>query len=246
MVKDGSGWGAYAGLTAALLAARGYTGAPAVTLEETRVAGFWDDLGRRWRLLEQYIKPYPVCRWAQPAMEAVAQLVAEHRFAAADVARVEVRGFREAVALTTRAPASTEEAQYSLSFPVAAMLARGRFGAGEAFGRALADEAILRLSRSMALTEWPEFSRRFPAERWSQVLVTLADGRTLTSAPSVARGSAENPLPEPEIRAKYRAYAEPVLGRARAAALERAVDAVAAPRAALKPLLDLLLKPARR
>jgi 2-methylcitrate dehydratase PrpD len=192
MVKDGSGWGAYAGLTAALLAARGYTGAPAVTLEETRVAGFWDDLGRRWRLLEQYIKPYPVCRWAQPAMEAVAALVAEHRFAAADVARVEVRGFREAVALTTRAPATTEEAQYSLSFPVAAMLARGRFGAGEAFGRALADETILRLSRSMVLTEWPEFSRRFPAERWSQVVVTLADGRTLTSAPSVARGGAEN------------------------------------------------------
>ena len=33
MVKDGSGWGAHAGVTAALLARAGFTGAPAVTVE---------------------------------------------------------------------------------------------------------------------------------------------------------------------------------------------------------------------
>ena len=243
MVKDGSGWGAFAGVTAAFLAASDYTGAPAVTLEEDRVSEFWDDLGERWRLLEQYVKPYPVCRWAQPAMEAVRALQAAHRFAPDDVAKVEIRGFREAVALGTREPRSTEEAQYSLPFPVAAMIVRGRLGAAEVFGRALRDEAILRLTRSMVLTEWPEFSRRFPAERWSQVTVTLRDGTALVSAPSVARGSAENPLSEAEIRAKFRDLAIPALGRARTASIERAVDGIAAPKAPLKPLLDLLLKP---
>jgi 2-methylcitrate dehydratase PrpD len=245
MVKDGSGWGAFAGVTAAFLAAAGYTGAPAVTLEEDRVAGFWSDLGERWRLLEQYVKPYPVCRWAQPAMEAVRALQAAHRFAPDDVAKVEIRGFREAVALGTREPRTTEEAQYSLPFPVAAMIVRGKLGASEVFGRALRDPAILRLTRSMALTEWPEFSRRFPAERWSQVTVTLNDGTTLVSAPSVARGSAENPLGSDEIRAKFRDLATPALGRARAAAIERAIDGIAAPKAPLKPLLNLLLKPPR-
>jgi len=114
------------------------------------------------------------------------------------------------------------------------------------FGRALADPAILRLTRSMVLTEWPEFSRRFPAERWSQALVTLADGRELVSAPAVARGSAENPLPESELRAKYRDLAAPILGRLRTAALERAIDQIAEPRVPIKPLLSLLLKPAHR
>jgi len=61
MVKDGSGWGAMVGAVAALLAREGFTGAPAVTVEDEAVAGYWDDLGTRWRMLEQYFKPYPVC-----------------------------------------------------------------------------------------------------------------------------------------------------------------------------------------
>lgn len=63
MVKDGSGWGALAGVAAAQLAAEGFTGAPALL---TRDAQLWSDLGTRWRILEQYLKPYPVCRWRSP------------------------------------------------------------------------------------------------------------------------------------------------------------------------------------
>src|SRR5262249_16850604 len=38
MVKDGSGWGAHAGVTAALLAREGFTGAPALTVERNDAA----------------------------------------------------------------------------------------------------------------------------------------------------------------------------------------------------------------
>ena len=78
MVKDGSGWGAMTGVVAAYLGREGFTGAPAVTVEGPETRHNWTDLGARWRLTEQYMKAYPVCRWAQPAMEAVAQLKAEH------------------------------------------------------------------------------------------------------------------------------------------------------------------------
>ena len=70
MVKDGSGWGAMAGVSAAYLAADGFTGAPALTLEAAKLTPVWADLGERWLILDQYFKPYPVCRWAQPAVEA--------------------------------------------------------------------------------------------------------------------------------------------------------------------------------
>src|SRR5699024_11605794 len=70
MVKDGSAWGALAGMSAAFLARDGFTGAPAATVSDPDVADIWADLGRRWYLLEQYFKPCPVCRWAQPAVEA--------------------------------------------------------------------------------------------------------------------------------------------------------------------------------
>ena len=225
MVKDGSGWGAHVGVTAALLARDGFTGAPALTVERDDVRDFWDDLGTRWRIREQYFKAYPVCRWAQPAVEAALALQRAHRFAADDIAALSIESFREAIALGSACAmaTTTEEAQYSLPFPVAAALVFGDIGPAEVSAPKLADARVVRLQRTMTLTEDAEFSRRFPAERWARVSITLADGRTLASEPARARGNPENPLADPELTHKYFAYAEPVLGTARAARIERAV-----------------------
>lgn len=203
MVKDGSGWGAMTGAMAALLAKEGYTGAPAISVEGDDVAGTWSDLGMRWRIDEQYFKAYPVCRWAQPAMEAVAQLRREHGFASGEIAAITVRTFREASRLATAAPDTTEGAQYSLPFPVAALLVRGSVGPSEIDGAALADPEILRLSTMIELVDDPRFSALFPAERWAEAEIVLADGRRLVSQPAVARGSAENPLTDAEISEKF-------------------------------------------
>src|SRR5262249_8770104 len=86
MLKDGSGWGAFTGVAAGYLAAAGFTGAPAITMDAGQHAELWGDLGRRWRILEQYFKSYPVCRWADPAIEAVRLLVARHSIAARRIA----------------------------------------------------------------------------------------------------------------------------------------------------------------
>ena len=105
MVKDGSGWGALAGVSAAYLAAEGFTGAPALLIEGEAAAPGWRDLGSRWEIAGQYFKPYPVCRWSQPAMQAAADLMAQYRPALPDIAAVEIRTFAEAVRLGTRAAA---------------------------------------------------------------------------------------------------------------------------------------------
>ena len=99
MLKDGSGWGAHAGVTAALLAREGFTGAPALTVEADEVKALWSDLGQRWRIREQYFKAYPVCRWAQPAVEAALALKRAHRFDAEDIVAIGIESFREAIDL---------------------------------------------------------------------------------------------------------------------------------------------------
>ena len=58
MLHDGSGWGALAGLSAAILAEEGFTGAAAATVEAPEAARHWDDLGRFWQIEHQYVKPY--------------------------------------------------------------------------------------------------------------------------------------------------------------------------------------------
>ena len=159
MIKDGSGWGAMTGVMAAFLARDGFTGAPAVTVEGDDVAGLWTDIGARWRIREQYFKPYPVCRWAQPAMEAAAQLQRDHHFGHAEIEKITVRTFFEASRLATPQPRTTDEAQYSLPFPVAALLVRGKVGPAEIDGEALDDPDILRLSRLTELIDDPQLFR---------------------------------------------------------------------------------------
>ena len=188
MVKDGSGWGALAGVSAAYLAADGFTGAPALTVEADAHAALWGDLGDRWRILEQYDKPFPVCRWAQPAMEAAAALLHRHAIPPERIAAVAVHTFAHAVRLGTHAPATTEEAQYALGFPLAALLAKGRVDAAAIAGAGLHDPATLAMLARITLHEDVSYSARFPAERVARVVITLDDERRLVSDPTTARG----------------------------------------------------------
>jgi 2-methylcitrate dehydratase PrpD len=246
MVKDGSGWGAHVGVAAALLARDGFTGAPALTIERDDARAFWDDLGSRWRIREHYFKAYPVCRWAQPAVEAALILQRTHGFVAEDVAAISIDSFREAVALgsTCAMATTTEEAQYSLPFPVAAALVYGDIGPEEVSPPKLADPRVTELQQRTTLCDDADFSARFPAERWARVRIVLTNGRTFVSEPARARGNPENPLADDELRRKYFAYAEPVLGGARAARIEQAVDTLLTDATALRALQDDLLEPA--
>jgi 2-methylcitrate dehydratase PrpD len=243
MVKDGSGWGALAGVSAAYLAADGFTGAPAVTVEADDLKAVWDDLGERWRITEQYFKPYPVCRWAQPAVEAARQLMVSHGLAGTDIADVEVRTFTEAVRLATARPATTEAAQYSQPFPLAAVILRGRLGAGEITGDGLRDEAVLDLSSRIRLIEDPEISARFPAERFAVVALTTRDGRTVRSGWVQAHGDPEDPMSDAELVDKFRTLSDH-LGERRRAEIERVVLGFCRGSAkSVSPLLDLILAP---
>lgn len=223
MVKDGSGWGAMAGVSAAYLAASGFTGAPAITVEGPEVADLWSDLGSTWRVMEQYVKCFPVCRWAQPPLQAALNLRAAHGLSSEQVERIEVETFHESARLACRRPKTTEEAQYSTSFPTAAGLVRGCVGTEEVSDAAFADPEILRLSEGMIFTERAEFNAAFPARRLAEVTLVLKDGRRLASGVTEARGDPEAPLPSDEIVAKFHGLADPVLGRARCERLEASI-----------------------
>ena len=110
-----------AGVSAEKLARR-FTGAPALIVEEA--SEFWQDLGERWYMLEQYYKPYPVCRWAQAPIEAALDLQRTHGFTHHDVTGLEIETFHEAIRLATSAPAPPNR-RNSTSFPVAVALVYG-------------------------------------------------------------------------------------------------------------------------
>jgi len=240
MLKDGSGWGAMAGVSAAYLAKTGFTGAPAISLFSESAAPHFTDLGSRWLICEQYFKPYPVCRWTQPAIVAALRLQADHNFSISDISVLAINTFHEAKRLATTTPLCTEEAQYNLPFPVAAALHNRGLTVNDIDGDGLHDPAVLRLSQSITLHEVDEYNAEFPERRLSDVTITLNDGRVLESGPTEADGDPESPLSSDEITAKFYRFTTPVLGDEVTEKLAKTVNALGAQEQPLEKLYSLV------
>ncbi|MBZ9676245.1 MmgE/PrpD family protein [Mesorhizobium sp. ES1-1] len=227
MLHDGSGIGALTGLSAAVLAERGFTGAPAITVEDPEVAAHWQDLGAFWQVLHQYVKPYPICRWAHAAIDATRGLFLAHNLTPSDIDHVEVNSFHYAATLFEGMPDTTSKAQYSLRFAVAIFIMHGRIGLEHISGSGLEDAAVAEMLSRITVRECERHSARFPAGRWADVAITTTDGRVLASGDVHARGGPEAPLTSAQIEAKYLEFATPVLGQGRAMAIRDAVLSLA-------------------
>ncbi len=222
MLKDGSGWGALAGVSAGQLAHAGFTGAPALTVEAPEVARLWADLGQTWHSPGQYFKPYAVCYWAQAPVKGALNLQRQYGLTLDDIRRIRVHTFHEAVCLDTRRPANTEEAQYSLPYPVAAALLHGQLGPDQVSGAALQDPRVLQLADALELVEDPAYSARFPGERLARVVIETTAGAVLDSGEVRPRWDVSAPPDDAQLLEKFRWLARPRLTAERAAALETA------------------------
>ena len=211
MTKDAIGWGAYAGACAAHLALKGFTGNPSL-VEAPENADLMGDLGETWHLLNLYFKPYPCCRWAQQAVDALGALRLTHTIRPDDVRRVTVRTFREATLLQQSAPRTTEEAQYHLFWALAAALAYGDVGVEHVTDENLGDPLLMDLLHRMDAVVESDIQRRFPTEALCRLEIEFNDGRTVCSELTAARGDAHIPLSDHELEAKFRRIVEPVAG----------------------------------
>ncbi len=223
MLKDGSGWGAMAGVSAGLLAADGFTGAPAITVEGDDVSSYWADLGQQWSLLIQYFKPYAVCYWAQPALAGAMQLQQEYQFHHTDITKIEIHTFHESSRLAMRYPTKTDEAQYSLPFPMGALLVHGRLFLPELSGENLHHPEVLRLSGLVELIEADYFNDRFPAERLSRVVIETNTGQRYDSGVVRPLWDLTTPASAEDLLQKFRTLAHDHLSPSHAAALESAL-----------------------
>lgn len=243
MLTDGSGWGAMVGISSAILAEKGFTGAPAITVENPEVAQIWADLGGSWIMSDQYVKPYPICRWAHAPIDGVRELMLAHDLTHDDIAGIRINTFHEGVCLFQGVPDSTAEAQYSLSFAVATQAVHGRIGLEHVSGAGLRDPRVLALIDRIAVSESDVHNASFPHTRDADVQITLRDGRELDSGLVHARGGSERPMPEGDIIAKFGEFAGPVLGASRADAIRDAVLGLADGGAGLADLRQHLYAP---
>ncbi len=203
MTKDACGWGAFIGVSSALLARNGFTASSSELLER----GSATDVGERWCVGDVYVKKFPCCRWSHPAVEASLTLRAETDLRPGEIVRVIVRTFAEAAVIARRSPMTTEEAQYSLVWPVAVALAHGDFSVEHVLEPGLADPLARDLLSRVEIEVDPTFSSAFPARRLATVTVEKSEGLSSSSSPTEPPGESDDPHWAEIVEAKFRRFA---------------------------------------
>ena len=237
-----SGFAAQNGVHAALLAQAGASGPPRVLegrfglfashLQDPGAARNFgrvvDGLGTRWDSRNASFKPFPSAHVLHPYIDLVLRLRALHGIRPADVASIDCPVAEFNVSIVCEpvaekcAPATEAHGRVCLQFTLAEALARGELGRSAYSDAARRDPEILALATRVTYHVDPAFPP--PGQFKGAVRVTLKDGRVFDEVEEYNRGSAENPMTEAELRAKFDDNAASILSADERA---RLVDAVA-------------------
>lgn len=212
-----AGRAAEGGLLAASLVAAGFEGATdglAGTYgfcntfsDAPRPELLTEGLGERWLCDELTIKPYAACSDIHPMIQATAELVAEHGFAADDVVRIEAEGPTKAATQNSMdGTVSVLAAQYSAEFNIAAAILADPADPATYTPDRIATPALAELqAKVVSVNAAAEFDETYAWKMGGRVRIALADGRTLERTVHGQKGSMHAPLSTDELDRKFHA-----------------------------------------
>ncbi len=216
MGKDSIGWGCMVAVQSALLARDGFTGICPL-FDDSPDSSLVLNLGQRWEILNLYFKPYAACRWGQPAVAGALSIVRDNHLRPDQIRHIRVRTFEAATRLPTGHPRNTEEAQYSLAFPVAAALLDGEVGPAQVLPPRLHDPDLMSLLDRVATEVAPEFEAEFPAKAPSEVVVETTKGEIFRSGRIEALWEPPDRLPsDSDLETKFLWLTGPIIGKVKA------------------------------
>ncbi len=236
------GWAGHAGITAALLSARGVTGPPTVLEgrfgffraysegrfdEEALIGG----LGDRWELLRVHYKPYPTNHFTHAGIDAALALRAQG-LDVNDIAEIELGV--AAPTLRTIAeppeqkahPPSPYAAKFSGPFTVAtALLGGGGLGVylDDFTDATIGDPGRLRLAGLVRCVADEEATEAFPNSFGGVLKIRTTSGAEFEHRVRHNRGGPENPLSPEELATKFRLNASRWLSESGMAEMEETV-----------------------
>lgn len=163
-----------------------------------------------WLIHSTSLKPWPACRHAHPAIDALRDALASGRPGdAGQVLAIEVATYADALRFCDRpAPQTALQAKFSLQHALAAICVHGTPALAHYTDAACSDPAIARLRGCISVSEDAGCSARFPAHYGARVRVQLADGRQLQAQRMDAWGDPEQPMHPADIDAKATGLAQ--------------------------------------
>ncbi len=226
-----------AGVMAALLAERGYSG-PEHVIDgkeglvhclgpDWKLEILTEGLGESWRIERCGMKAFPTEALTHAPISAVLQLVTENDLKPEQVETVKIRSLARAADILADPskydPRSKETADHSLPYVIAAALADRQVTPAQFEMDKIMDPRIRAQLRKVEVTADPDIEAVFPELQRVIVAIHTTDGRELTAQLDYPKGDPRNPLTDAEIEEKFDALAAPVLSAGARKRLKSAV-----------------------
>jgi 2-methylcitrate dehydratase len=226
-----------AGVLAALLAEKGYTG-PEHVIDgkegltqclgpEWRLHVLTEGLGESWRITRCGMKAFPTEALTHTAISAVLDVVKSNDLKPDHVIKVQIRSLARAADIlsdpTKYDPRSKETADHSLPYVIAAALVERQVTPTQFTMERIMDPAIRAQLSKIEVVADPEIEKVFPALQRVVVNIATDDGQHYSKQLDYPKGDPRNPLTDVEIEEKFGALTQEVLS---AAAQKKLKDAI--------------------
>jgi 2-methylcitrate dehydratase PrpD len=167
-----------------------------------------------WTILKGYLKPFAGVRHTHYGVEAALRLRQHPAFSLEKIEAIRLQTYAEAVQYCgNRAPRTAIQAQFSLSYAIAAALVLGDLGPN-AYDD-VGDPIIRRLEQSVVVEADPTRLRR------GAKLTIDIGGTSLAESVDDIAGDPAMPMTKDQVVGKFRRYIEPILGEKDAGSLVR-------------------------
>ena len=174
-----------------------------------------EKLGETYAITENYFKPYPTCRFTQPALEALKAILKNQHIEPREVKTITVTSFQAAVHAGAATPSNVEALRFSVPYLVATMLLRGDINLATLSDDLLQHPQLAELAAKVELVFSPEYEQSRPENNPARVTIGLKNGTSFSHEIINCLGDPRNPLPKKDICEKFMALATPVIGRDR-------------------------------
>jgi len=213
------------GVTAAQLAALGFTGPPHVLdgkhnlfrafseIDRDVSDILTDALGQRFEIMRTSLKKYAACRQIHAPLDGLFKIVREHGLASDEIAEISTKVATSMAGIIDNNELPSHNAQYVL----AVATYDGRVEVDQLDGKRLDDPRVAALATRVRVHGDDGLEQLFP-EQWAGITtVRTRDGREFTEAVYYPTGDPENALSDAEIKAKFRLLARDIVSEQRAA-----------------------------
>lgn len=214
------------GVTAALLAQKGFTG-PVTIIESYQKDHEKDaslaplvDPRKDFAITKAWMKPYESFHVSESAIAGAIQLRNEHKLKPDQIQKVFVRGLpgRRDTGITrnTSMPTDESEAALNLNYVVALSIMDGELGRDQYAKEQWKDPKVIELMGKIESQGDAELTKEFPKKWVAIVQITTKDGQTHTQRIDLPKGGPDNPFTDPELEAKFSKMATKLMPKAQA------------------------------